>query len=197
MKRNILISIQIIKYLPIILFRYFKYLIQKKQPIINEFRPNNTYCIEDSLNQLIWNVEDNLFSILENSSKVYLNSGNFIFKIAKEKTKFSLKSYGYNKTIKSNTNIQVITLKQKSFDCKILKNKISVLKKYNSRFILPHNINNGLQNVSSFSSIKFKPITIYNKLNNLKFKTLKEPIKELTDIDNFKTIDQLNNHHYE
>lgn len=197
MKRNLLISIQIIRYSPIIIFRYFKYLIQKKQLVINEFRANNNYCIEDTLNQLIWEVENNIFSILENSSKIYLSSGDFIFKITKKKTEFSLKSYGYNRTIKSNTNIQVIKLKQKSFDDKILKNKISVLKKYNPRFILPHNINNGLQKVSPFSSIKFKPISISNKLNNLELKTFKEPIKELTDIDNFKTIDQLNNHHYE
>ena len=197
MKRNLIITLQLIKYSPTILFRYFKYLILKRQLIINDFRPNNTYCIEGTLNQLIWNVENTLFSIIENSSKVYLNSGDFIFKIDKEKTHFSLKSYGYNKTIVSSTNIKVVVLKQKSFESNALKDSVSVFKNYNPRLIHKKNINNGLRKVRSFSSIKFKPISISNTLNNAEFLAFKEPIKELADIDNCKTIDQLNYHQNE
>lgn len=197
MKRNLAISLQLIKYSPIIIYRYFKYLILKKRLLIQEFRPNNNYCIEDSLNQLIWNVENNLFSILENNSKVYLSSGDFIFKISKENTQFILKSYGYNKTIKSYTKIQVIALQQKSFDSNILIKKIPLLKKYNTKFKIPANTNIRLQKINSLSTIQIEPFIIHDRLNNLELTTLKEPIKELTDIDNLKTIDQINNHHYE
>lgn len=197
MNKNLFISLQILKYTPFIVFRYFKYLILKKPLHISEFRPNSYFCIDGALNQLIWNVDNCLFVILENTSKVYLGSSDLIFKVAKENIQFSLKSYGYNKRIQTNTSIKVITLKQKSINSEILKSNVITVKKYNSRLIHSENIHIGLQKTSRISSIKPKFIKISKMIKNVQLTSSKEPSEELREINAYSTINQLNNHRYE
>ncbi|MEW4923946.1 hypothetical protein [Algibacter sp. 2305UL17-15] len=197
MKKNLSISLQIIKFAPLIVFRYFKYLFFKKSLHITDFRPSNIFCIDGTLNQLIWNVENCLFVILKNTSKVYLGSNDLIFKVAEQHTQFSLKSYGYNKTIQANTNIKVISLKQKNLDNEILKNNVLTIKKHNPRLVHSKNINRGLRKTSRLSFLKSKSIKISKNIKKVQLTSSITPFKELREVNNYKTIHQLNNHHHE
>lgn len=172
-------------------------MVLKRKISVKDFRTTNVYSIDGSLNQLIWHVENCLFVTLDISPKLYLSSGDYIFNVNKEKTSFSIKCYGYNDTVLLKTNIQVVVLSQKAFDTQTLISKTSSLKNYKPRIILSENINTGLKKICSFSSIKHNHIKISEKINKKTFSGIEEPLNELNNIDNFKTIDQLNDYHHE
>ena len=79
-------------------------------------------------------------------------------------TSFSIISYGYNKVLKSKTFIQIVTLKQKTFD-----NKEFHLLKFPSeskktQLVFRDNINKGLIKIKSFKSVSFKQLNISNAI---------------------------------
>lgn len=186
MIKKLIISFQIIKYSPLILFRYFKFSLIKKSLDIKEFRPISSYCIEGALNQLIWNVDNSLFVVLENTSKVYLGSNELIFKVIKDQTRFTLKSYGYNKIIQTIVNIQVIALNQKRIDSEILKSNFITEKKYNLRLAYSENIDKGLRKTSRFSFLKLKSVKMSKKIKKNVLKKYDTPCRELEEVNNIK-----------
>ncbi|WP_157957243.1 hypothetical protein [Winogradskyella tangerina] len=190
MRRRILIFIGLLRYSPIIIFRYFKFLLLGRKLISKEFRPNNLYCIHGSLNQLIWKVENCLFVLLDNSSKVYLGSGSTIFKIDCAESRFYLNCYGLNtrKTLVSEVNI--IKLKQ----------RIPSLDNLNINDLDFARSDERVANVINHKNIQVRGNLINSKFINIGFSNLltnKRPIyssppyEELKQIDQIKTTNQL------
>ena len=192
-KQKLSITLQLLKYSPILVLRYFKFVILKRQLVVNSFKATNNYCINGALNQLIWDVENSLFTIVEGTSKVHLNTQDFIFKVDENQTHFSLKVYGFNRKVIEKTSIKVVAL----IEAKLLKHRTSAVKKYNPKFNKLQKVNFGLKKIDKTASIKFKPIKISAKIDKLKVLDSPQPIDKLDIINNYQTLDQLNNHNYE
>ncbi len=192
MKRRILIILNLVWLSPLILFKYFKFLLFQRKISVLEFKPTNIYCIDCTLNQLIWNVENSLFNVLSNSSKIYLDSGELIFKAMKGDTSFSIISYGYNKVLKSKTFIQIVALKQKTVD-----NKEFHLFKFPSeskktQLVLRDNIYKGLIKTKSFESVKFQQLKASKAIWDKTPIIQNQPIGEINEINQTKLMSELN-----
>ncbi len=160
-KRKFLLILSFIRYLPRILLRYSKFFIHKKKLECTVFKVSNSYCIENTLNQLIWEIRHSVFVVLSNSSKIYFDTGDFIFKAKFNETDFYLDAYGFGSMKRLTTKIDIIKLQQHNFDelkleskrvslhtqknSKTLKNRLQVLKNQNLNFLnspSPKNFNN-------------------------------------------------------
>lgn len=191
MKRKILIILNLVWLSPLILYKYFKFLLFKRKISVLEFKPNNVYCVDCTLNQLIWNVENSLFNVLSNSSKIYLDSGELIFKVMKGDTSFSIISYGYNKVLKSKTFIQIVTLKQKTFDNKEFHLLKFPSERKKTQLVLRNNINKGLIKIKSYESVRLKQLNISNAIWNKKPIMQIHPTREINEINQTKHIIEL------
>ena len=148
-KRKFLLTFSFIRYLPKILFRYSKFFIQKKWLECTVFKASNSFCIENTLNQLIWEIRHSVFVILSNSSKIHFDTGEFIFKVKFNETAFYLDAYGFGSMKRFTTKINIIKLQQHNFDklksksvsphiqenSKNLKNRLQVLKNQHLNFL--------------------------------------------------------------
>lgn len=198
MKRNLFIVFNIIINSPWILYRLLKYSLLRKNVLLHEFRVSSIYCIEGTLNQLIWITENSLFCTLSNSSKIYLNSNDVLFKVKKDNISFSIKSYGYNKILKSKKSIQVIGLKQKVFDDKEF-HLINIPNESKTPLLnLPNNVNIGLDRVKTFRSIKYQIFEISKCINVVKPFINYQPVSdELNQINQINDLKQLTTNNYE
>ncbi|PCJ28332.1 MAG: hypothetical protein COA97_01485 [Flavobacteriales bacterium] len=77
---------------PKVIARLIWFTIKKKEFLFSEFRPTNIVCIDGTLNQLVWYLENPIFLSISNSSKIYFNSEEFVFKVSKLETGIPTKS---------------------------------------------------------------------------------------------------------
>lgn len=86
---------------------------QKMESII--FQPDSEYCIDCTINQLRWEIRNAVFITVSNSSQLFFNSGQLLFKVKKGQKEFQLTAYGVGKKIKLFTKIKVVALNKKDF----------------------------------------------------------------------------------
>jgi len=98
-----------------IICRYIFFFLQKRELKLNSFTCSANFCIDGTLNQLQWDVENALYITIDSSSRIYFGSGEYIFKVSKEKTQFELKCYGFGKRIKANVHLKIIQLVPNDF----------------------------------------------------------------------------------
>jgi hypothetical protein len=189
----------IINYLtasPKIAYRYYLLKKKKKNLIFNEFRPTNSVCINGSLNQLVWNLENFIFLTVSNSSKIYFNSNEYIFKCAENKTKFVLKVHTINGTKEFTTNIKVLSLTKKEFSPNVNKKPFSLKNKTHSIIsnkkidrVLSRKLNSK-QNIKSNELIinqEFQNFSIIENKNKVKSVLIKiNKTKSLIELENLK-----------
>lgn len=107
-----LFTLNILKATPKITLRFLNFLFQRKKMTCKNFRPNNPYCIEGTLNQLIWEVENTVFITLSNSSKILFDSGELLFHVNSAQTQFQLCAYGIGRKQRLKTNLKVVVLEK-------------------------------------------------------------------------------------
>jgi len=98
---------------PRILLRWFLFVFKSKRVIFHEFRAINVFCINGTLNQLVWNVEGSVFVTISNSNKIYFKNNELIFLVNNSLTEFTITLYGINGKQSHKTGIKVVTLNQK------------------------------------------------------------------------------------
>ncbi|WP_350289823.1 hypothetical protein [uncultured Croceitalea sp.] len=111
-----LFLLNFIKHFPKIILRFLGLLFLSKKLVYKDFRPNVSYCIEGTLNQLLWNIENSIFITLNNSSKLFFDSGQLLFHVSKSQTEFQLTAYGIGKKRQFNTQIKVICIEKLGFE---------------------------------------------------------------------------------
>ncbi len=87
-----------------------------KKLVYKNFRPNASYCIDGTLNQLLWNIENSIFIALSNSPKLFFDSGQLLFHVSKSQTNFQLTAYGIGKKHQFHTQIKVICIEKQGFE---------------------------------------------------------------------------------
>jgi hypothetical protein len=127
MLNKLVLILNFIKALPKIVFRLTWITIKKKEFLFSEFRPTNIICVDGTLNQLVWDLENPIFLSISNSSKIYFNSEEFVFKVSKLETEFVLKAYTLKGVKKYQNSIKVLCLNQKSFDDLLLSENMTKL----------------------------------------------------------------------
>lgn len=127
--RKLILSFHILFHTPKILYRYILFFLKKRELKLHSFTCTANYCIDGTLNQLQWNVENALFIMLDNSSKIYFNPGNHIFKVSRDKNRYELNCYGVGKRINANTQLKIIELEPNDFNGIFPKDRQVALKK--------------------------------------------------------------------
>lgn len=123
--------------LPKIGSRFLNLLFKRKKLGCIKLWPSNHYCIEGTLNQLIWEVENAVFITLSTSPKVFFNSGELIFPVNKAQTQFQLTAYGAYQTQKNRTQIRVTVLDKNDLTNTITKSK-NIAVDFNTIVQQPH-----------------------------------------------------------
>lgn len=100
---------------PRILYRSILFVLKRRYLKLNSFNCSANYCIDGTLNQLRWDVENALFITLDNSSRIFFESGDIVFKVAKEKSCVELKCFGLDKTRNAFSHLKIIDLKSHDF----------------------------------------------------------------------------------
>lgn len=113
--RKLMLSLHILFQTPKILYRYILFFLKKRELKLNSFTCTANYCIDGTLNQLRWDVENALYVTLGNSPRIFFESGDIIFKVIKEKSSVELKCFGLGKTINAFIHLKIITLKSHDF----------------------------------------------------------------------------------
>ncbi len=96
-----------------IIFRFLKLLFNGNKMECSSFQPDVEFCIEGTINQLRWNINNSIFITINNSSQLFFHSGQLLFKVKKDQTNFLLTSYGLKGKTELFTSIKVITLNKK------------------------------------------------------------------------------------
>ena len=79
------------------------------------FQPDSEYCVDGTINQLRWEIRNAVFITVSNSSQLFFNSGQLLFKVKKGQKEFQLTAYGVGKKTKLFTKIKVVALNKKDF----------------------------------------------------------------------------------
>lgn len=187
----------IINYLtasPKIAYRYYLSKKKKKNLVFNEFRPTNSVCINGSLNQLVWNLENFIFLTVSNSSKIYFNSNEYIFKCVENKTNFVLKVHTINGSKEFTTNIKVLNLTKKEFSPNVNKKPFSLKNKTHS-IISNKKIDRVLsRKLNSKQNIKSNELIINQEFQNFSIIENKNKVKPvLIKINKTKSLIELEN----
>ena len=111
-----LFVLNFIKHLPKIIIRFLGLLFLSKKLVYKDFRPNTPYCIDGTLNQLLWNIENSIFITLSNSSKLFFDSGQLLFHVSKSQTNFQLTAYGIGEKHQFHAQIKVICIEKQDFE---------------------------------------------------------------------------------
>ncbi|WP_127139398.1 hypothetical protein [Flagellimonas oceanensis] len=184
--RKLILSLHILFHTPKILYRYILFFLKKRELKLHSFTCTANYCIDGTLNQLQWDVENALFLILDNSSRIYFRSGDNIFKVSKEKSWFELKCYGLDKTINAHVHLKIVTLKASDFGGVSPKNQEVELR--NSSFpIVVKKVKLGT------NALQPKPICLQPRIPHLKTSTIFDGVilDRLSKIQRTKTLQEL------
>lgn len=98
-----------------IIFRFLKLLFNGQKMESISFQPDSEYCIDSTINQLRWEIRNAVFITVSNSSQLFFNSGQLLFKVKKGQKEFQLTAYGVGKKNKLFTKIKVVALDKKDF----------------------------------------------------------------------------------
>lgn len=126
-RHNLLFILNFIKSFPKITLRFLSFLFQRKKMTCKIFGPDSSYCIEGTLNQLIWEVENTVFITLSNSSKIFFDSGELLFHVNAAQTQFQLCTYGVGRKQRFEINLKVVLLEKKDLTNVITKSKSVVV----------------------------------------------------------------------
>ena len=194
MKEKLNFIINYLTAFPKIAYRYYLSKKKKKNLVFNEFRPTNSVCINGSLNQLVWNLENFIFLTVSNSSKIYFNSNEHIFKCVDNKTNFVLKVHTINGTKEFTTNIKVLNLTKKEFSPNVNKKPFSLKNKTHS-IISNKKIDRVLsRKLNSKQNIKSKELIINQEFQNFSIIDNKNKVKSvLIKINKTKSLIELEN----
>ena len=194
MKEKLNFIINYLTAFPKIAYRYYLSKKKKKNLVFNEFRPTNSVCINGSLNQLVWNLENFIFLTVSNSSKIYFNSNEYIFKCVENKTNFVLKVHTINGTKEFTTNIKVLNLTKKEFSTNVNKKPFSLKNKTHS-IISNKKIDRVLsRKLNSKQNIKSKELIINQEFQNFSIIDNKNKVKSvLIKINKTKSLIELEN----
>ncbi|WP_394973739.1 hypothetical protein [uncultured Croceitalea sp.] len=122
LQTKILLFLRVLFFLPKILFRAIILLIKRKRIQLHFFKPDSVFCIDGTLNQLSWKVENAILIIPENSSKLYFKSNEQVFQVDHRRTRFNLTCYGVGDRIRASTSIKVVQMGIKNLNETSLKN---------------------------------------------------------------------------
>ncbi|TMM55832.1 hypothetical protein FEE95_14350 [Maribacter algarum] len=140
-------TLNILKATPKITLRFLNFLLQRKKMTCKDFRPNSSYCIEGTLNQLIWEVKNALFITVSNSSKIFFDSDELLFQANSTQTQFELCAYGIGYKEKLRTQIKVVVLEKIDLTNVVL-NSNNIAVEFNK---ILHNHNIRLQHIQNHS----------------------------------------------
>jgi hypothetical protein len=194
MKKKLTFIINYLTASPKIAYRYYLSKKNKKDFVFNEFRPTNSICINGSLNQLVWSLENFVYLTISNSSKIYFNSNEYIFKCEKNKTSFNLKVHTINGTKEFTTNIKILNLTKKEFGPNIHKKPFSLKNKTHS-IISKKKIDRVLsRKLNSKQKIKSNELIINHEFQNFSIIENKNIVKSvLIKINKTKSLIELEN----
>ncbi|MFS4445389.1 hypothetical protein [Maribacter sp. 2307UL18-2] len=136
-----------LKSIPTITSRFLRLLIRRKRIRCNSFKSGSSYCIEGTLNQLIWEVENALFITVSNSSKIFFDSYELLFQANSTQTQFELCAYGIGYKEKLRTQIKVVVLEKIDLTNVVL-NSNNIAVEFNK---ILHNHNIRLQHIQNHS----------------------------------------------
>lgn len=173
-------------YTPKIIFRYINFTIRGKKVRIKSFKANSNYCIKGSLNQLTWIVENAVFITLENSSKVFFETDEEIFKVHENQKTFKIICYGVIRKESAITSIKIVDIIMADLE------QISIKSKNQNMVVQKSSINNVFQlihNKTPKTSLKLYKIND-TKLNP-KFKKVEYPLNELEKIQTCSSLRNL------
>jgi hypothetical protein len=192
LKKKILFILFFIKGIPYIVFRLFKIYFRKREYRFQYFKISNDVGINGAFNQLEWQLENALFLTLSNSTKIYLNSNKFVFKVSNQETFFKLKVYTLNGVKEYSTSFNVVNLERKSFDDLALKNNKLGLKKENTK--LANKINALKLKKHSSNNLLKLDVSVYSKtvrVNEFKNDALNTLLKAIGNLKNIIEITQI------
>ena len=98
-----------------IILRFLKLLLNGQKMESISFQPDSEYCVDGTINQLRWEIRNAVFITVSNSSQLFFNSGQLLFKVKKGQKEFQLTAYGVGKKTKLFTKIKVVALNKKDF----------------------------------------------------------------------------------
>ncbi|WP_422350016.1 hypothetical protein [Flagellimonas sp.] len=131
-----LLSLKILLYSPKILLRFIVLLIKRKRLKLHFFKADARYSVHGTLNQLSWTVENAIFITLKNSSKLFFESNELVFRVDHERTKFNITCYGVGNKIRATTSIRVVRMKVNDFN-EVTLRKQNQIKEYNEIDLVP------------------------------------------------------------
>tara|TARA_R110000868_G_scaffold146414_8_gene367215 strand:- start:3312 stop:3917 length:606 start_codon:yes stop_codon:yes gene_type:complete len=140
-----------------IIFRFLKLLFNGQKMESISFQPDSEYCIDGTINQLRWEIRNAVFITVSNSSQLFFNSGQLLFKVKKGQKEFQLTAYGVGKKTKLFTKIKVVALNKKDFS------KIETISK---------NIDVNIKKVDLSKQIKNCTISFQNRKPPIPFKQI-------------------------
>ncbi len=170
---------------PKILYRYVLFSLKKRNLNLHSFSCSANYCINGTLNQLTWNVENAIFLALDNSSRIYFGSGEHIFKVSRDKTRFELKCYGLGKGINAYVQLKITELEPSDFNGVSAKNQQVELKK-NSFQVAMKNL------MLSEKVLESKPVFLQPIIpHEISTETHREILNRLSKLQKTKTLREL------
>ena len=140
-----------------IIFRFLKLLFNGQKMESISFQPDSEYCVDGTINQLRWEIRNAVFITVSNSSQLFFNSGQLLFKVKKGQKEFQLTAYGVGKKTKLFTKIKVVALNKKDFS------KIETISK---------NIDVNIKKVDLSKQIKNCTISFQNRKPPIPFKQI-------------------------
>ena len=140
-----------------IILRFLKLLLNGQKMESISFQPDSEYCVDGTINQLRWEIRNAVFITVSNSSQLFFNSGQLLFKVKKGQKEFQLTAYGVGKKTKLFTKIKVVALNKKDFS------KIETISK---------NIDVNIKKVDLSKQIKNCTISFQNRKPPIPFKQI-------------------------
>ena len=192
MRKTLLIK-NLLAVLPKIIGRTVLFTIKKKEFLFNEFRPTNIVCIDGTLNQLVWHLENPIFLSISNSPKIYFTSDEFVFNVSKIETEFILKAYTLKGVKKYKASTKVLCLSQKPFDGLSLTENMVKLRKKALKLKENEQISNKLSKVRNTKLSRINvpirsKITMVNRFENDRLNSI---LGSISKSNNKKELTQL------
>jgi hypothetical protein len=173
-------------YMPKIIFSYFSFVIKGKRVHLRSFKANSNYSIQGTLNQLTWDVENAVFITLSNSSKIFFESDEEIFKTRENQNTFKIICYGIRKKEIAIVSIKVVKITMADFE------QVSIRNKNKNMVVRFSGIDSELHLIHN-KTPKLSSIVCQingNKLNP-EFKEVVSPMIELKKIQNCSSLETL------
>jgi len=174
---KVLLSLKILLYSPKILLRFIVLLIKRKRLKFYFFKVDAHYCVNGTLNQLKWKVENAAFIILENSSKLFFGANEHIFKVDKQRTKFNITCYGAGNKVIATISIKVVQMEVNDFNEVTLRKQNQIME-YNEIDLVPCRI-----------KVRYNPFK--PKLKKVQFKIRNRELKSMENRGLNKQLGQL------